>query len=184
MAINKPTKLYTCEDYYNLPENERAELYEGVFIYNMAPPSRAHQKILNELSYTLNHYIKTNNGSCEVYPAPFAVKLSEENNTIVEPDISVICDKNKLDDKGCNGAPDFVIEITSTNAVNDYVRKLNLYQTYGVREYWIVNPDKKIITVYNFDGEFEMSTYTFDDKIKVGIYENFYIDFSEINKIL
>lgn len=184
MAINKPTKLYTCEDYYKLPEDEHAELYEGVFIYNMAPPSRTHQKILMELSAEIRNYIKTKGGSCEVYPAPFAVKLSEENNTIVEPDISVICDKNKLDDKGCNGAPDFVIEITSTNAVNDYVRKLYLYQRYDVREYWIVNPIKQIVTVYFFEMELDPETYTFDDKIKVNIYEDLVIDFEEIKKML
>lgn len=184
MAINKNTQLYTCEDYYNLPDGERAELFEGMLIYNMAPPSANHQRILGEVYTEIKNYIKSNKGSCEVFPAPFSVKLSEENNTIVEPDISVICDPNKLDNRGCNGAPDFVIEITSTNAVNDYIRKLNLYQMYGVREYWIVNPDKQIITVYFFGEDPNPTNYTFDDKIKVNIYDDLYIDFSEIKNIL
>ncbi len=105
-------KIYTTEDIYALPEGERAELIDGR-LYNMAPPSRIHQEILMELSATLRDYIRKNAGNCKVYPAPFAVFLGEDNKNYVEPDISVICDKNKLTDKGCNGAPDFVIEIVS-----------------------------------------------------------------------
>ncbi len=104
-------KIYTEEDYYNLSENVRAELIEGNLIYNQAAPSRIHQAILSELHTVINNYIKSKGGSCRVYPAPFAVKLRENCKTIVEPDISVICDKNKLTDRGCTGAPDWIIEI-------------------------------------------------------------------------
>ena len=89
---------------------------------------------------------KKNKGKCEVYTAPFDVKLSE--STVVIPDISVICDSSKLTDKGCSGAPDWIIEIVSSNAIHDYLLKLNLYQAYGVREYWIVDPKKQSVTVY------------------------------------
>ena len=132
-------KIYTEEDYYNLPENVRAELIEGKLIYNQAAPSRIHQAILMELSGTIRDYLKSKSGTCRVYPAPFAVKLMENRKTIVEPDISVICDKSKLTDRGCTGAPDWIIEIVSpSNSSHDYILKLNLYANAGVREYWIV----------------------------------------------
>lgn len=172
-------KVYTEDDYYNLPENIRAELIEGNVIYNQAAPSRIHQTILMELSGTIRDYLKSKGGSCRVYPAPFAVKLKKDRKTIVEPDISVICDPNKLTDRGCTGAPDWIIEIISPgNSSNDYILKLNLYANSGVREYWIVDPDKKRVFVYFLEkAKFEVETYTFHDKIKVNIYDDLYIDF-------
>ena len=111
MALLKE-ESYTIEDIYALPDGERAELIDG-HIYYMAPPSYKHQKLVMELSAIIRNYIKQHKGTCEVLPAPFAVYLDEINNTYVEPDISVICDPNKLDDKGCKGAPDWIIEIVS-----------------------------------------------------------------------
>ena len=131
--------ICTSEDYWNLPEGQRAELIDGHF-YDMAPPSRIHQKLIMELSATIRQYIKDNSGSCEVYPAPFAVNLYADDKTYVEPDISVICDKNKLTDRGCKGAPDFIIEIVSPGSRKmDYSTKNALYSDAGVREYWIVD---------------------------------------------
>lgn len=176
------TNIYTEEDYYNLPENVRAELIDGQFYY-MAAPSRVHQKILMFLSKTIANYIDSKNGPCEVYPAPFAVKLfSEDDKNMVEPDISVICDPNKLTDRGCTGAPDWIVEIVSpSNSSHDYIRKLNLYADAGVREYWIVNPDKKSIYVYHLEEtQFETTAYTLQDKIKVNIYDDLWIDFTEL----
>ena len=98
---------YTEEDYDNLPENVRAELIDGQFYY-MSAPSRIHQTILSELHIAIGTYIKSQGGSCRVYPAPFAVKLFEDRDTVVAPDISVICDRDKLTDKGCSGAPDWI----------------------------------------------------------------------------
>ncbi|MDE7479609.1 MAG: Uma2 family endonuclease, partial [Lachnospiraceae bacterium] len=139
MALSQ-LKTYTEDDYYNLGEDVRAELIDGE-LYYMAAPSRLHQKILNYLNTEINLYIRSKGGPCEVYPAPFAVKLFKDDKNIVEPDISVICDPNKLTDKGCSGAPDWIIEIASpSNPSHDYVKKLNLYLDAGVREYWIVNP--------------------------------------------
>lgn len=176
------SKVYTEDDYYRLPENIRAELIDGQF-YNMSAPSRIHQKILMELSGTIRDYIRTKGGPCEIYPAPFAVKLFENDKTIVEPDISVICDPSKLTDRGCTGAPDWILEIASpSNLGHDYIRKLNLYADAGVREYWIVNPMKKMVVVYHLDeSDFEMDTYTFQDKIKVNIYQDLWIDFKELD---
>ena len=180
MKSVKP-KIYTEEDYYNLPENIRAELIDGELIYNQAAPSRKHQTILTKLLVSISNYIDSKAGSCHVYPAPFAVKLWEDRNTIVEPDISVICDEDKLTDRGCTGAPDWIIEIVSQgNPRHDYVLKLNLYNEAGVREYWIVDPAKESVWVYYFEeSEFKAETYSFKDEIKVNIYEDLYINFSE-----
>lgn len=175
-------RIYTEDDYNSLPENVRAELIDGQIYYQSAP-SRIHQKLLSELHYQIKDYIHSNNGPCEVYPAPFAVKLNEDSKNIVEPDISVICDPGKLTDRGCTGAPDWIIEIVSPeNSSHDYIRKLNLYADTGVREYWIVNPQEKTILVYYFDEtNFAPKSHTFNDKIKVNIYTDLYIDFSTLN---
>lgn len=173
-------KLYTVEDIYNLPEGTRAELIDGQ-IYYMAPPSRKHQRITVELSTIINNYIKSQNGSCEVDIAPFAVFLNENSRNYVEPDISVICDPNKLNNKGCSGAPDWIIEIVSPGSRRmDYFTKLFKYRNAGVREYWIVDPDKNRIMVYNFETE-DTGDYTFSDSVKAGIYNDFFINFSEIS---
>lgn len=176
-------RFYTEDDYYNIPEDVRAELIDGQ-IYYQAVPNRTHQKILSELHITIGQYIRSKGGSCEVYPAPFAVKLSEKSQNIVEPDISVICDRDKLNDKGCTGAPEWIIEVISpSNSGHDYVHKLQLYIDAGVREYWIVDPIEKTILVYNF-GAFKILSYTFQDKVKASIYDDLYIDFAEIDKLL
>lgn len=174
-------RLYTEEDYYKLPENVRAELIDGQF-YGMSAPSRMHQRILGYLYRTIGNHIVSKNGSCEVYPAPFAVKLFEDDKTIVEPDISVICDQDKLTDRGCTGAPDWIIEIVSpSNPAHDYVRKLNLYLDAGVREYWIVDPMQGSIYAYYLEEEqFKTASYTFQDRIKAGIYDDLCIDFKEL----
>lgn len=172
---------FTEEDYYNLPEGVRAELIDGVF-YDMASPTRIHQEILALLMTEIYNYIKSRKSSCHVYPGPFAVKLFADDKTIVEPDISVICDPSKLTDRGCTGAPDWVVEIASpSNSRHDYIRKLNLYSTAGVREYWIVDPKYGQIHVYTMsDDHFMLKSYAFSDTVKAGIFEDFSIDFSEI----
>ena len=174
--------IYTEEDYYNLPENVRAELIDGQ-IYYMAAPSRIHQKILMFLSKTIANYIDSKDGSCEVYPAPFAVKLFEDDDkTVVEPDISVICDPNKLTDRGCTGAPDWIVEIVSpSTSSHDYIRKLNLYAKAGVKEYWIIDPRTEKVFVYHLNqADVNADSYTFQDKIKVNIYDDLWIDFAEL----
>ena len=161
---------YTIEDFYALPEGTRAELIDGV-IYDMSPsPLRIHQRISFRLSGKIDRYIEENKGNCQAYSAPFDVTLSD--NTIVQPDISVICDPNKLTDKGCSGAPDWVIEITSSNEAHDYVTKLNLYKHYNVREYWIINPKDESILVYVFDENIHIEKYDFSETIPVWIYKD------------
>ena len=175
-------KFYTIDDIYSLQEGSRAELIDGQ-IYYMAAPSRIHQEILSFLHLEIGNYLRSKKGPCKVYPAPFAVKLFEDDNkTIVEPDISVICDPKKLTDRGCTGAPDWIIEIVSpSTASHDYIRKLKLYADAGVKEYWIVDPDKKSVYVYHLEEDkFEVTTFTFQDKIKANIYEDLWIAFTEL----
>lgn len=165
---------YTIEDIYALPDGERAELIDGK-LYSMAPPSTRHQRLLNFISTEINFYIRKNNGGCEVFPAPFAVFLNENNKNYVEPDISVICDAKKLNDKGCVGAPDWIIEIVSPGSRQmDYFKKLFKYRTAGVREYWVVDPDRNMITVYNFEHD-TMKEYSFGEEVPAGIYKDFTI---------
>lgn len=173
-------ETYTVDDIYALPEGERAELIDGQ-IYFMATPSMIHQRLVMELSYRIRDYIGRKKGDCEVFPSPFAVFLNAEKDIYLEPDISVICDKDKITPEGCKGAPDWIIEIASpTSRPMDYYKKLLKYSTAGVREYWIVDFEKNRITVYGFQRD-SLEEYTFSDKVKAGIYDDFEIDFSEIS---
>lgn len=174
----------TLEQYEALPENRRAEVFDGV-IYDMASPSQIHQTLSVELSNIIYNYIKSKKGGCRIFTAPFDVKLSDEPLIIVQPDIMVICDRDKLDGKRCNGAPDFIIEIVSPgNPADDYIRKLYYYKNAGVREYWIVDPRRRIVTVNNFEGNILSVQYPFDSVIKVNICDDLLISFSEIADLL
>lgn len=174
MDALKKDKFYTTDDIYALPDGERAELIDGQ-IYYTAPPGRTHQRLVHFLDTTIGNYTQSRDGSCEVYPAPFAVFLSKDDKNYVEPDVSVICDTSKLDEKGCHGAPDWVIEIVSESSRKmDYFTKLFKYRTAGVREYWIVDPAKKQVMVYQFEKE-TMEQYSFGEDVPVGIYDGFVI---------
>lgn len=169
----------TIEDIYALPDGQRAELIDGR-LYMLAAPDRLHQRLIKDLTYSIEDYIRHKNGNCEVYPSPFAVFLNADHEIYVEPDISVVCDKSKLTDEGCKGAPDWIIEVVSPSSRQlDYNKKLLKYGTAGVREYWIVDPIKQRVTVYNFDYN-TVEEYLFSDKIAAGIYEDLEIDFSQI----
>ena len=145
MPLPAPKDHYTFADCLTWGENERIEIINGEAVM-MAPPSRTHQKISGELFRQIANFLEGK--KCEVYAAPFAVRLFEKDgdtpedvDTIVEPDISVVCDHNKLDKHGCKGAPDLVMEILSPSTMrHDRFTKFNLYQRAGVREYWIVDP--------------------------------------------
>ena len=180
MPLPNQKKEYTTDFIYSLPDGERAELIDGQ-IYYMAPPNRRHQEIIGEIFANIHNHIKSKGGTCKPYIAPFAVFLNQDDKTYVEPDISVICDPNNLNDKGCSGAPDWIIEIVSPGSRRmDYYTKLFKYRTAGVREYWIVDPEKNRILVYNFESE-DTGDYTFSDSVKAGIYEDLTIDFGQLN---
>ena len=198
----KGGKSYTIADIEALPEGERAELIDGE-LFRMDAPLRIHQKLLAKIFYKIMSYIEKNNGKCEVYPAPFAVCIKKDDYNYVEPDISVICDRDKLDRKGCQGAPDWVIEILSPSSVKmDCERKVKLYRETGVREYWIADPEKETVAVYGFGrGKMPQGTgtqtsgtcalaekvrdepvyYAFSERVKAGIFEDLWLDFSEMD---
>ena len=170
MALSQE-KRYTVDDIYNLPEGIRAELIDGE-MYMMAAPGTRHQEISGFLYANIYNYIRAQRGDCKAFPAPFAVFLNNDNKTYVEPDISVICDKSKLDGRGCNGAPDWIIEIVSPGSRSmDYLKKLVKYMNAGVREYWIVDPENNGVMVYSFEKNGDLGIYSFDDEIPVGIYD-------------
>ena len=183
-ALQPQPESLTLEQYEALPEDLRVEVFDGG-VYDMASPSQEHQTISMELSTVLNTYIRGKKGSCRVFHAPFDVKLSEQPLTIVQPDLMIVCDKDKLDGKRCNGAPDFIIEIVSPgNPADDYIRKLYYYKNAGVREYWIVDPRRKNVTINFFEGNMLNVQYSFDSVIKVNIYDDLYINFSDIDELL
>lgn len=181
MQAQQITK-HTIKDIYALPDGQRAELIDGD-MYMMSPPGRLHQELVSQLVKSIGNYIDSNHGECKVYPAPFAVFLNADSHTYVEPDLSIICDKDKLDDKGCNGAPDWVIEIVSPSSRRmDQLIKLIKYREAGVREYWIVNPEKQTILTYFFEGEEDSIQFDFTEDIPVRIYDGWSINIAELLK--
>lgn len=171
---------YTSKNYWNLPDGKRAELINGQ-LYALATPGFLHQKLSLSLSRKIADYIDRNNGACEVVPAPFAVNLNADDKIYVEPDINVISDKSKIDDRGCNGAPDFIIEIVSPSSRKmDYSTKNTLYSDAGVREYWIVDIEKQRTTIYRYEEDAAPMIVPFQQNITVGIYGDLSINISEL----
>lgn len=180
MAI-KGGKGYTTVDIEALPEGERAELIDGE-MFRMDTPSLTHQDLLVKLMIEIELYIRANKGKCKMIPAPFGVYIKKDNRNYVEPDISVICDRDKLDQKGCHGAPDWAVEILSPSSVKmDCVRKVKLYQEAGVREYWIVDAKKETVTIYEAGHWDEPVQHSFSERIKAGIFEDLYFELSKMD---
>lgn len=162
----------TIADIEALPEGVRAELINGE-LYMLASPSFEHQELSMDLSVQIYNYINSRNGKCKVVAAPFAVYLHNDDKNYFEPDISVICDKCKIDKNGCHGAPDWIIEIVSPSSQKmDCVLKLKEYRKAGVREYWIVDAEEKTVTVHRFEKGDVVEKYSFTDLIPVGIYKD------------
>ena len=187
MALPAEEKRYTFADVLTWDEDDRIEIINGE-AFMMSPPSRVHQEISGELFGQLRDYLKGK--QCRVYAAPFGVRLFEEDSdspedvdTMVEPDISVICDSSKLDKYGCKGAPDLIIEILSPATRRyDRITKLSQYQRAGVREYWIVDPDSKEVQTFLLDGGryFVKGYGTAEDKLRVEVLEDCVIDLSAV----
>ena len=176
---------YTLEDYYALPDDIRAELIDGELIF-LEAPSSIHQELIGELFFEIKLYIRTNNGPCKILPSPLDVQLDCDNRTMLQPDISVICHRDRIVKKGIYGAPDLCIEIVSPSSrKRDYEKKRMKYQNAGVREYWIVDPKTESVLCYFFEESGKPHSYTFDDKIPVRIYDNnLVINFAEIKERL
>lgn len=175
---------YTIEDYFNLPDDIRAELIDGV-LYQMASPNKAHQIIAGLVFTTLMNFKLSTGHSCMPFISPIDVNLDNDDRTMVQPDVIIVCDKN-TNNRYVEGAPAFVMEVLSpSNKGHDMVRKLNKYYNAGVREYWLVDPEKREITVYDFERDNLGIRYTFDDKVPVLISEGAIdVDFSEIARVL
>ncbi len=172
-------RRYTIKDIEALPEGERAELIDGK-MYMMATPTLTHQELLGWLYFKIRLYISGKGGPCRVILSPFAVYIKDDEHNYVEPDVIVICDRDKLDEKGCHGAPDWAIEIVSPSSrTMDYIRKCSLYEAAGVREYWIVDPKERRILVYDFERG-TSAQHSFAEQVKAGIYEDFFLDFKEV----
>lgn len=181
---------FSYKNYLSWPENERWELIDGV-AYDMTPaPSVYHQRILRELFLVLGNYLSDKD--CEVFSAPFDVRFAkkdardEDVDNVVQPDIVVICDKSKLDDRGYAGAPDMIIEILSpATASKDMIQKFKLYESYGVLEYWIVQPLDKTVMVFKSgkDKKFgKPEIYSIENTVKVGVLKDLAIELKMIFK--
>lgn len=187
MALPAEGVQYTFADALTWAENKRIEIINGEAVM-MAPPSSIHQEIVMELSAQLHTFLKGR--GCKVYPAPFAVRLFEQEsdppesvNTMVEPDISVVCDKGKIDKHGCRGAPDLVIEVLSPSTTrHDRFTKFNLYLRAGVEEYWIVDPaDKSVQAFVLDDGRYTARVFdAVKDKMQVSILKGCVLDLSDV----
>lgn len=180
-------KRNTIADYYALPEEKRVELIDGVF-YDMAAPDTKHQFLIGEIHAALLEYVRKNRKKCLPFVSPIDVQLDQDEYTMLQPDILVLCDRGKLLGTHIMGAPDLVIEVLSPSTLKrDITLKLQKYTLAGVREYWIVDKKNKRVIVYWLDEDNNperdaLSVYTFRDKIPVGIWDGACeIDFAEID---
>ena len=179
-----PKMKMTADDYWNLPDVERAELIDGE-LWNLAAPSRTHQHIQMQIGRTVANFIDSHHGSCQVYGSPFAVNLFADDTTFVEPDVSVICDRSKLSNRGCEGAPDLVIEIVSPSSQGmDYVTKPNLYMRAGVREYLIVDPTESRTIAYRFEEDPSPVIYSFAEPVPFKVLPGLELNIADILKTL
>lgn len=187
-AATKRDARYTYADYLQWSDDERWELINGV-AYNMTPaPSRRHQKISWELAQQIGAHLRGK--KCQAYAAPFDVRLSapgetdETTSTVVQPDLVVVCDPAKLDDRGCKGAPDLVIEILSADsAARDMKEKFLLYERTGVSEYWVVHPAERTVMVFRrgSDGMYGRPTnYASEDRVPAGVLPDLEIDLAMV----
>ena len=177
-VVREDDRPNTIEDIYALPDGTRAELIDGR-LYYIPTPTRTHQKITGEMYLAAAAYIKAHHKECEVYIAPFGVYLNGDDSIYVEPDLSIIRDTSRLSERGCMGAPDWIIEVVSApSRKTDYAVKLNKYRQSGVREYWIVDPSMRTVLTYVFDDDKNVEDadlYPFEAEIESSLFEGLLI---------
>jgi len=188
VAEKAPPYLYTYRDFLDWDESERCELINGE-TYMLATPSRLHQEVSRNIFLQLAEFLKGK--PCQAFYAPFAVRLNpkkdKSDNTVLEPDILVVCDPSKLDDHGCNGAPDLIIEILSPSSVKiDRLIKFNKYLDAGVREYWMVDCEAGTVEACILDkpsekpGRYILSTYAETDIVNVSVLPGCTVDLKSV----
>lgn len=189
LSLKNGSQHWSYADYLTWPDDERWEIIDGV-AYAMSPsPGIMHQRISRILSRIIDTHLLGN--QCELFTAPLDVRLSELSSvsdnyveTVVQPDIFIVCDKSKLDGRGCNGAPDMVIEILSqSTAAHDLKAKFEIYQRYGVKEYWIIHPAEQTLLVYRLsdDGLYgSADRYATNDLVPVPLLGNLVIDLGDV----
>jgi len=175
-------RLYTYADYEKWDDGMRYELIDGV-VYMMSPsPTWYHQGIIGELYFQLANFLQGK--PCRVFLSPLDVRMNADgaDDTVVQPDLLIICDRSKLDDKNCKGVPDMAIEVVSPSSSRlDRLLKYQKYQAYGVREYWIVDPEDKIVHACVLEnGKYVVSAYCEDDSAPVGILDGCVIDLGKV----
>ena len=176
---------YTLEDYYALPDERRVELIDGAF-YDMSAPSTGHQTAVVQISVQINDFLRRKKGGCRGFAAPVDVQLDCDDRTMVQPDILIVCDKDKITEKCIVGAPDFIIEILSRSTEKkDMFLKFRKYKNAGVREYWIVDTKRRKVIVYFFERDQQPAIYGLSDKVPAGIYDGeLIIDFAQVEEEL
>ncbi len=185
-----PNKRYSYANYLTWQDDTRRELLDGQVFELMAAPIRQHQKISGNLFILIGNYLSDK--KCEIYSAPFDVRLPNEQKdgdektyTVVQPDLVVVCDLTKLDKRGCVGPPDLIVEITSPSTIQrDIQDKFKLYQKAGVREYWIVRPEEQTATVFFLKKKRYklVGMYTSNSRVKVNIFKDLKIDLKQVFK--
>lgn len=187
-----PNSIYTYADYLNWRLKERIELIRGKILKMSPAPSRRHQDISSNIFGIFHDCLKRGQATCKIYTAPFDVRLNEVNRTdspddiytVVQPDLCIICDRSKLDERGCLGAPDLIVEILSPgNSKKEAQTKFELYESSGVREYWIVFPSEEVLQqfVLNEHGKYDFrGFYTPGDIVQATIFESFQADITVV----
>ena len=175
-------RRYDGMDIEKLSEWSRAELIDGK-LYMLAAPNRMHQFLVTKMLFSIESHIRKNEGKCHVYSSPFDVRLFGDDQTIVQPDILVVCKKEILTEKGCSGAPDWVAEIVSkSNSPHDLIVKLMKYQKAGVREYWVIDQFQEEVLVYNFEDSDKTEKYSYDQMVPSGVLQGLEMCFANFQK--
>lgn len=187
LPSQKDNNSYSYADYLKWSDDKRWELLDGI-AFNIAAPSRRHQEVSGELFYQIRSYLADK--ACKTYSAPFDVRFcgseqkDEQIRNVVQPDLTIVCDESKLDDKGCLGAPDLIIEIVSPTSISlDYVKKFALYEKYQVKEYWIVHPIDNTVMVFSLGEDYlygKPSIFTEDCQLKSRLFTDLTIELKRV----
>lgn len=187
MPMLQPDKKHNYADYLTWPDEERWEIIDGI-PYMLAAPTWQHQSVSGQLMMQFGNYLSSK--TCRAFSAPFDLRLpegdeaDEDVETVVQPDVTIVCDRSRLKGTGYYGVPALIIEIVSpATGKMDRLLKFNRYEKAGIKEYWIVDPDSKLVSVFTLQGNNRYGrpeTYTDTDSVKVSAFPNLAIDLKEV----